>query len=169
MRAIAHQATHEDGTKWHYYSFNGTFFFNNSGGSSGGSSYNNTGLHAYNSIEEFLHSDYNAKGSGDDVIAGRTNGYGYDKALVLPSNSTQDEQARTAFVQIVNKGYNLATNNCVTASREGLKAAGIEVNSMSNSFLPNGSIVERREEPITPSSLYYNVITKNKNVKEIMR
>ena len=167
--ALLIQAPHNNGTKWHYYSFNGTFFFNNSDGSSGGSSYNNTGLHSFNSIEEFLHSDFNAKGSISDVVAGRTSGYGYDKALVLPSSSTQDELARSTFVQIVNKSYNLMSNNCVTASREGLKAAGIEVNSMSYFFLPNGTIVEKPEEPITPSNLYFNVKTKNKNVKEIMR
>ena len=166
--AMLIQANHSYGKRWHYYSFNGTGFFNSTSGSYGGSCYNNLGKHNYGSVEEFLRSDYNTEGNEQSIRSGNSNGYGYTKALIIPTTDKQDEAARKAFVKVVNKGYNLFKNNCLTAALCALKAVGINVQSKKEVFdSTRGVIIEIIEEPSLPSTLYNNIKTLNSGLKEI--
>lgn len=88
--------------------------------------------------------------------------------MIFAHTHKRDEVARKAFVKVVNKGYNLFKNNCLTAALCALKAVGINVQSKKEVFdSTRGVIIEIIEEPSLPSTLYNNIKTLNSGLKEI--
>lgn len=112
----------QDG-RWQYYSINGNNLYV-SGYFSGGRKFNDVGVGDWSSPEEFINSDYNSEGDGDDE---NINSYGFSEAYVIESTEEQDEIMRNTFKEISEtEEYKLLSNNCATTVERVLDKAGIE-------------------------------------------
>jgi RHS repeat-associated protein len=161
---IALLIQHSD-KKWYYYSFNGTGFYILSSGSIGGLSVHNLGNGPFNSVAAFLDSYYNREGTYAERSSGIVNGYGYDKALVFPTNERQDELIRDTFIKTVSLGYNIITNNCGTAVKNAVQSIGIDTHIIDYDlfkYVP-GFYTPIKRDTYFPSSIY-KAIKENTNI-----
>ena len=140
---------------WGYFSVNGNnmympgyFTGNEMGVFIGGNTENNLGEYKFNSVTEFLESDYN-----------RAN-YNHDDAFIMPTSSKQDNIIEATFKEEIMTEYNPFTNNCATAEANSLNAAGIHTHRGNNNKLLNIKI-----NSYIPSRLYKDIKKHNKGVR----
>ena len=111
--------------KWGYYSMNGDGIFKATDGKLGGCNVDNTGERTFSSPQEFLDSDYNQKGTKEDVESEKTCGYTYKEGYIIKATPEQDKKAAESFKDTAKSSYNLFTNNCSQAVATSLHDAGI--------------------------------------------
>ncbi len=150
--------------KWQYFSLNGDKIYNNTNGSSGGGPTNDIAVGEFNSPEEFMNSAYNTRAtSKEDKADPNINGYGYEEGYVLPTTPEQDNTIRESFIESVEEGYNLVTNQCSQAVQKSLKAAGIPVSKLS--YNPVGTLGSpsgiKASSPYLPSQAFKTIISNN--------
>jgi len=126
----------EDG-KWQYYSVNGNDVYL-SGSFTGGRRFNDVAVGNWDSVEDFLSSDFfnnrNADGTKVDEDDRQENEkvikYEFTEACLIHSTPEQDAVMRNEFNSIVNAhDYKLMTNNCAHAVQKSLLKAGIPVST----------------------------------------
>ena len=150
---IALLIQHED-RKWHYYSFNGTGIYLLTSGSLGGLPMHNLGEKPFDSVSDFLQRGYNREGEDYERMNGTANGYGYDKALVFPTDEKQDNLVRETFLKVVAQGYNPLTNNCATAVSAAVQSIGIDTSIFVRGVFVPGFSIPLKLNALLPSSVY---------------
>ena len=116
-----------DEGKWQYYSMNGDKIYKKTKGLIGGKPYHDRGEKTFNSPQEFLESDYNAKGSKEQISENAVNNYAFEEGYVIPTTPEQDNTIRETFTDIsTNENYSLLSNNCATTVQRSLDAADIQ-------------------------------------------
>ena len=150
---IALLIQHED-RKWHYYSFNGTGIYLLTSGSLGGLPMHNLGEKPFDSVSDFLQREYNREGEDYERMNGTANGYGYDKALVFPTDEKQDNLVRETFLKVVAQGYNPLTNNCATAVSAAVQSIGIDTSIFVRGVFVPGFSIPLKLNALLPSSVY---------------
>jgi len=119
--------------KWQYYSINGENMYS-SGSFTGGRENNDVAEGSWDSVEDFLSSDYfnnrNADGTKVDEDDRQENKkvikYEFTEACLIHSTPEQDAVMRNEFNSIANAhDYKLMTNNCAHAVQKTLFKAGL--------------------------------------------
>lgn len=162
---IALLIQHED-RKWHYYSFNGTGIYLLTSGSLGGLPMHNLGEKSFDSVSDFLQREYNREGEDYERMNGTANGYGYDKALVFPTDEKQDNLVRETFLKVVAQGYNPLTNNCATAVSAAVQSIGIDTSIFVRGVFVPGFSIPLKLNALLPSSVYKAIKENTHNLKK---
>ena len=122
---------------------------NQSGTFIGGKEYNDLGELSFNSVKDFLSSTSNI------------NGYNYDKAYIIPTDSKQDNVIVQNFKIKASTTYNLVTNNCASAVATSLNSAGIDTYH----WLMDVKIIKPIKINLQiPSYLFEDIVRLNKGI-----
>ena len=173
---IGHTAmlVQNDEGKWQYYSFNGITVYDKTQGIMGGKDYHDVGEKTFNSVEEFMNSPYNAKGSNDQVAKDEVNNYGFKEAYVLPTTPEQDKTIRETFTNIANtESYDLTDNQCAQVVQRSLNKAGVlTANTTTKRTVDKNGVIHRTttfNRPFLPSSTFSSVRKNNPNGRYVKR
>ncbi|MBQ5985196.1 MAG: hypothetical protein IJL56_09545 [Bacteroidales bacterium] len=168
---LIQQKNESNNLVWKYYSVNGDNIYNLRGEHTGGRLFDDLGEHEFDTVQDFLDSDFNQEGSKYDTSIA---GYIYDKAYVIETdiNHIQDDLAAEEFRKASDENYRLAfpVNHCATAVQRSLDAAGInnaiELRIPTN---PSISIQSVYYHPYLPSLAYKAIKSLNPDGKELFR
>ena len=173
---IGHTAmlVQNDDGKWQYYSFNGTTVYKGTKGIIGGKGYHDVGEQTFNSVEEFMHSSYNATGSKDQVAKNEVNNYGFKEAYVLPTTPEQDKTIRETFTNIANtESYDMTDNQCAQVVQRSLNKAGVPTaNTETKRTVDKNGVIHRTTtitRPFMPSSTFRSIRKNNPNGRYVNR
>ena len=163
--ALLIQHEKDDGSMvWKYYSVNGdNVYFSHR--HTGGRYYDNLGAIEFNSVQEFLDSDYNNIGSkSDESVAG----YVFNEAYILPTDEQhyQDLLAEVAFEQASNQPYSLnplSPNHCGTAVQKALTKAGFDMDVNVSILFPSGLSYVNKIRPYLPTTIYSLIKSRYQN------
>ncbi len=131
----------------------------------GGRYYDNLGAIEFNSVQEFLDSDYNNIGSkSDESVAG----YVFNEAYILPTDEQhyQDLLAEVAFEQASNQPYSLnplSPNHCGTAVQKALTKAGFDMDVNVSILFPSGLSYVNKIRPYLPTTIYSLIKSRYRN------
>ena len=138
-QGVGHSALliQNEGNKWEYYSYNGTWVYDMSRTLIGGKPYHDLGNKTFNSPQAFLDSSYNRAGSPSDVEEDIVNNYGFPELFVLPTTPSQDQKVRETFRKEAQKRYSLVfSHQCANVVEKSLEAAGVKTEGHL-SYFPN--------------------------------
>lgn len=95
------------------------------GSFTGGRKFNDVAVGSWDSPQDFLNSDYNKDGDGDDESI---NGYGFKEGYVIETNKDQDWTMSESFDRIANlEEYDFVVNNCATTVQKVMLNAGLKI------------------------------------------
>ena len=130
--------------KWMHYSYNGTNKYKSSNGKKGGKPYHDLGMQTFDSISEFLNSDYNKEGTEEEILIDKVNNFGYEKAFVIPTTHNQDKKIMEKFLKEAHLSYNLVYRQCAQVVQIALNAGGVKTTMMDflyfDDYTPSESI-----------------------------
>ena len=130
--------------KWMHYSYNGTNKYKSSNGKKGGKPYHDLGMQTFDSISEFLNSDYNKEGTEEEILIDKVNNFGYEKAFVIPTTHNQDKKIMEKFLKEAQLSYNLLYRQCAQVVQKALNAGGVKTTMMDflyfDDYTPSESI-----------------------------
>ena len=171
--AVGHSAMliQNDEGKWQYYSFNGDWVYKSTDGVAGGKPYHDNGEQTFNSPQEFLWSDYNSKGSKEQVNNNTVDNYGFSEAYILPTTPEQDNSIRETFTDIENNesysmGIKSPSNQCANVVQKSLNAAGIKTTiTVTTGDVRWGEDMRstRTFQPYFPNDAFKAIISNNPN------
>ena len=157
---IGHSAMliqHSDG-EWHYYSKNGDNIYRITNGLAGGKGYHDLGEKSFDSLKQFLESDYNRSGEKLEKENNDVSGYAFKESLILPTTPEQDKVAADAFATEANKEYDLLDSNCAQTVCSALGSVGIDGRNhtpVEDSQGMSGATIYTT--PLFPSKLFSNL------------
>lgn len=153
---------------WKYYSINGNNKYL-SGHFTGGRPFNDVGVGAWRTPEEFLNSNYN-QDLGDKAINDKSvNNYGFEEGYRIKSTPEQDGIMRERFRTFSESDYSLLKNNCTTIVQQVLFVADIPINNQNTEKIYGevenlGKILLSIPDlTIIPSEAYKKIINANPN------
>ena len=152
-----------DDGKWAYYSMNGNNKYTSSKGKKGGKPYQDRGKQTFNSVSEFLNSNYNKKGTKKEVLQDRVNNYGYIYAFVIPTTQKQDKIIREKFLKETHQSYNLLNRQCAQVVQKALNAGGIRTTIMDFLFFDDYTPTETA--PYRPANTFRAIRDDNPHGK----
>lgn len=111
-------------------------------------------------------SSYNAKGDEKQIKDNTVNGYAFSEAFILPTTLEQDTQIRNTFIDAVNDGYGLISNQCAQSVQKALNSAGVETAvtvTRTVTDRQHGDIyqVTTKSNPYLPSTTFNSIIKNN--------